>query len=225
MTLPVTLHKTGGPQFKHDCDGCTFLGRVVFEGSILHPQYDLYVHWDAEQKNVVVRYGSDDSDYYSGLGFIGQNTEFSYALEVALTQAIDAGIIPRHVGYPIALRDKWLRPPEKLDELEPLLHKELARFEYEVITDSTFGGMRDAVYQLWNRMLAQAWVDGDIPAFSLGPSNWDPSCVAFAWEDRRVAAQSTKDYITVDRATELVLDAAPDILCYDLSKGLFNVQS
>lgn len=43
------------PKFKHDCDGCRFLGRL--DGR------DCYVHEHPNHTSFLLRYGDEDSEY------------------------------------------------------------------------------------------------------------------------------------------------------------------
>jgi hypothetical protein len=47
------------PRYEHDCVDCVFVGRYY--------DYDLYVHWDEDQKTVIGRTGDNPSSYVSGL--------------------------------------------------------------------------------------------------------------------------------------------------------------
>lgn len=59
------------PNYKHDCEHCTFLGQwseLIYTsgGKTLTYDYDLY-HCDSNYPTVIARYGNDGPDYQSGL--------------------------------------------------------------------------------------------------------------------------------------------------------------
>lgn len=53
-----------GPMWKHDCDSCTFLGRMRGAGFTL-PPVDLYAHVYEDSVSVIARHSSDGPDYSS----------------------------------------------------------------------------------------------------------------------------------------------------------------
>lgn len=60
------------PQFTHDCDQCTFLGR--------HKEFDLYhCLQGGKMPTVLARWSSNGPDYKSGLPFIVRDPDMAEA--------------------------------------------------------------------------------------------------------------------------------------------------
>ena len=87
------------PQFKHDCDICTFLGR--YEGNEDWGdggKYDLYVHISGDNDfltTVLARYGDEGWEYRSGMCF----AKDGHPVEEALRRAIERGLLRRGFKY------------------------------------------------------------------------------------------------------------------------------
>lgn len=84
--------ETETPQFEHDSDCCTFLGRFTMEaGERGWPtDYDLYHCMQGGRPTVSARYSSDGPDYFSGMIF-GENGQIP-ALVEARNRAIERGL-------------------------------------------------------------------------------------------------------------------------------------
>ncbi len=78
---------TETPQFTHDCDRCTFLGRYENEG---HGQsHDLYwCNQGGTRDTVIARWGNDGPQYISGLPFVGQVPAITEAHRLAVEKGL-----------------------------------------------------------------------------------------------------------------------------------------
>lgn len=65
---------SGFVQHQHDCGECVFLGNISTSRV-----YDLYFHSEGNE-TVIARWGSDGSDYISGIPFADRVPELSIAL-------------------------------------------------------------------------------------------------------------------------------------------------
>jgi hypothetical protein len=78
------------PQFTHDCDNCTFLGRHELTDGRFPGKYDLY-HCTAQgSATVIARYGNEGEQYTSGI-VIGKQYPDSPLAE-ALRRAVSRGL-------------------------------------------------------------------------------------------------------------------------------------
>jgi hypothetical protein len=65
------------PIFKHDCDGCTFLGHNK------QATKDLYYCPQRGFPTVIARFGNEGRDYMSGIAFKDSDVDIAYAVELA----------------------------------------------------------------------------------------------------------------------------------------------
>ena len=74
-----------GPEYKHDCDNCTYLGFEKKDGKMV----DLYFCPQHTLPTIIARYSSEASDYISGIQLANHFPE----LWTAKTRATAAGLI------------------------------------------------------------------------------------------------------------------------------------
>jgi len=74
-----------GPEYKHDCDNCTYLGFEKKDGKMV----DLYFCPQHKVPTIIARYSSDGPDYISGVALAGHFPE----LMAAKTRAEAAGLL------------------------------------------------------------------------------------------------------------------------------------
>lgn len=63
---PPTKTYTEGPNWKHDCDQCEYLGFLVRHdsyGEVLSPEHDVYL--DCGGGTLIIRFGSEGNEYES----------------------------------------------------------------------------------------------------------------------------------------------------------------
>jgi hypothetical protein len=59
----VAGFKKGSPQFKHDCDVCSFYAQLNYDGRIC----DIYLCKESPKvRTIIARYGNDGCQYHSG---------------------------------------------------------------------------------------------------------------------------------------------------------------
>lgn len=76
--------KTDAPKYVHDCDVCVFLGN--FE------DMDLYVcRGESGGGTYVARQSDQDSDYISGVAFVGKVPAITRAYELAKDKGLNLG--------------------------------------------------------------------------------------------------------------------------------------
>lgn len=93
MTTPAAH-----PVHVHDCDTCVFLGTWVTTEYGARVEYDLYKHENLP--TYVARYSSQDSDYTSGLVFVGLNPAITEAHRLATEQGIAFDVVGAALSEP-----------------------------------------------------------------------------------------------------------------------------
>ena len=74
-----------GPEYKHDCDNCTYLGYDKKDGKMV----DLYYCPQHGVSTIIARFSSEGSDYVSGVHLASHFPE----IMTAKTRAIAAGLL------------------------------------------------------------------------------------------------------------------------------------
>lgn len=77
------------PQFTHDSDCCTFLGRYHGTAPGYERDYDLYWCGQRHCQTVIARYGDEGREYTSGMSFVGHVDP----LTEAHRRAVERGLI------------------------------------------------------------------------------------------------------------------------------------
>jgi hypothetical protein len=72
------------PQYQHDCDACTFLGRFAGQFN----DFDLYHCEQVKIPTVIARYSSYGPDYKSGIGLTHFHEELAEALKRAQARGL-----------------------------------------------------------------------------------------------------------------------------------------
>jgi hypothetical protein len=89
------MSKLEKPQFTHDCEGCTYLGRY-FSKAGGWGNVDLYVCTiDHSQPTVIARFGNEAQDYGSGLVFADSGTHYTEAA----VRAVKLGLLDPNKKY------------------------------------------------------------------------------------------------------------------------------
>jgi len=138
---------TINPFFYHDCDGCDFLGQAR-DGK---KKYDLYVHWDSDERTVIARYGSEPHEYLSGIAGALLDTRLKAALDLAIAE----GIIFEQIRIPAVVRmflgDKVaLRFPKRIERISKA-------YQRQEMNTTTAKRVKDEVTKVFKDL----W--GDIP--------------------------------------------------------------
>jgi hypothetical protein len=77
------------PQFKHDCEDCTFLGRYRCHDLRWPPDYDLYYCLQGGgSPTVIARYDDEGSHYFSGIVFGNNGSPLKEAYERAKAKGL-----------------------------------------------------------------------------------------------------------------------------------------
>jgi hypothetical protein len=164
------------PKYKHDCKECVFLGTVP------DPQAnfcDLYAHWIEKQRTVIARYGNEPHQYLSGIPMIS----YYPALKEALTRAINLGIVPKNVAYPLVIRRAFR---DNLAEIENFNREALQRLSdcfhrgIQVTKDACLQA-EQLIKDLWKFYYQQERVETDsIPEFRIFSQ---ANVLKFEWKD------------------------------------------
>lgn len=175
------------PKFKHDCDGCIFLGRFSEFHTFCTREHDLYVHWDDTQKTVIARYGNEGAEYVSGFSLMG----FVQELKTAFAVAIERGLIPEIVSYPVPLREAFNDDLEAIKELQDKLNNAFKVSLGEPWTEALRHALGAILVRTWRDFEMEGKAYGTIPEFLI-TFDVGSSAANFSWVDQTLSFQTRK---------------------------------
>jgi hypothetical protein len=149
------------PRFRHeDCSVCHFLGwHDTGEG-----RFDLYVHWGEVEKTVIARFGDDGPEYYSGLAFVKKIEP----LGEALVRAVELGIVPKNVTYPLQLRKLFRDDLAAMELFEEEVRERIKVLLYEPMKSEMYDRASHLIKSVWQQFFNEGQVThsaDEIPGF------------------------------------------------------------
>ena len=151
------------PRFRHEaCLVCVFLGWHDTEEG----RFDLYVHWGEVEKTVIARFGDDGPEYYSGLAFVKKIEP----LGEALVRAVELGIVPKNVTYPLQLRKLFRDDLAAMELFEEEAQERLRVLIYEFMNEETFSRAAFIIKSVWQQLFNEGRVTGpvdEMPGFRI----------------------------------------------------------
>jgi hypothetical protein len=166
-------------KYKHGCDKCVFLGNFVDSDFL---EYDLYVHWDDNEKTVIARYSSDKHEYISGLPLAAHIP----ALNEALFRAIELKHVPPNIAMPLSVRRAFYDNDTMAAQFVSSLKRKWSRYLNESYTPRTISLLREAVRQSWSAYYTRGIVNvptRKMPEFEVTEHE---GIVSFGWVDTEI---------------------------------------